>query len=286
MKTLLGIFKKPSNKLEVGGHVTAREVTVKCPECGANVTESELTAALKVCACGHHLRMSARERIAATFDCGGFIELFADVVTKNPLNFPGYTEKLEKAVKNSGENEAVICGTAEINGIAVAAFVMDPAFMMASLGSAAGERISRLFDFADEHCLPVIGFTASGGARMQEGIVSLMQMARVSASVAKFSDNGGLYVTVLCDPTTGGVTASFAMQGDIILAEPKSLVGFAGRRVIEQTTKEKLPENFQRAEFLIEHGFVDRIVPRDKMRDTLTKILILHNYIPKGEVTA
>nr|MBQ4317676.1 acetyl-CoA carboxylase carboxyltransferase subunit beta [Clostridia bacterium] len=276
MNPLLGLFRKPSNNLENGGTTLPEEPKIKCPECGQSTPVSELIANLKVCRCGHHMRLSARERIAATFDEGSFTEYFSDIVSRDPLGFPGYGDKLRTAAENSGENESVICGTAMLDGHMCAAFVMDPGFMMASLGGAAGERITRLFELADEMALPVIGFTASGGARMQEGIVSLMQMAKTSAAVKAFSDNGGLYVTVLCDPTTGGVTASFAMQGDLIIAEPKALIGFAGRRVIEQTTKDKLPENFQRAEFLLEHGFVDRIVHRHKMRAALSNILKIH----------
>ena len=170
----------------------------------------------------------------------------------------------------------MICGIATIAGIRFAAFVMEPKFMMASMGSVVGEKITRLYEYATEHKLPVIGFTASGGARMQEGVISLMQMAKVSAAVKVHSNAGLLYVTVLTDPTTGGVTASFAMQGDIILAEPGALVGFAGRRVVEQTTKSKLPDNFQSAEFLMEHGFVDAIIPRNELRDTLAEILHMH----------
>jgi len=283
MNPLLGMFKKPNNKLEHGGITFPEENRIKCSECGFETPASELIGALMVCRCGHHLRMSARQRIAATFDGGSFTEYFGSIVSRDPLSFPGYDEKLKKAADTSGENEAVICGTASINGHDCAAFVMEPGFMMASLGGAAGERIASLFELAEAMSLPVIGFTASGGARMQEGVVSLMQMAKVSAAVEHFSESGGLYVTVLCDPTTGGVTASFAMQGDIIIAEPKALVGFAGRRVIEQAAKEKLPDNFQKSEFLLEHGFIDRIVPRMKMQETLANILKLHEPITFGK---
>jgi len=276
MNPLLGLFRKPSNNLEHGGTVLPDEIKIKCPECGQSTPESELIQNLKVCRCGHHMRLSARERIAATFDEGSFTEYFSDIVSHDPLDFPGYGDKLRAAVDKSGENESVICGTAMLDGYMCAAFVMEPGFMMASLGGAAGERITRLFELAASKSLPVIGFTASGGARMQEGIVSLMQMAKTSAAVRAFGESGGLYITVICDPTTGGVTASFAMQGDLILAEPGALVGFAGRRVIEQTTKDKLPDNFQKSEFLLEHGFIDRIVPRLKLRTTLSNILGIH----------
>lgn len=193
------------------------------------------------------------------------------------LEFPNYAEKLEKAKKTTKEKDAVVCGTAKINGNEFAFFVMDSRFMMASMGSVLGEKITSIFEYATEKSLPVIGFTASGGARMQEGIVSLMQMAKVSGAVKRHSNAGNLYITVLTDPTTGGCTASFAMQGDIILAEPKALIGFAGRRVVEQTTKSKLPDNFQSAEFLLEHGFVDSIVPREKLRETLSDLLGIHS---------
>jgi len=183
-------------------------------------------------------------------------------------------------METSGENEAVVCGTAKIGGIAAALFVMDSNFMMGSMGTVVGEKITDLFEHAAVHKLPVIGFTVSGGARMQEGILSLMQMAKTSAAVKKHGDKGNLYVTVLTDPTTGGVTASFAMLGDIIIAEPKALIGFAGPRVIEQTIRQKLPQGFQTAEFLLEKGFVDKIVPRKELKAALAAILRLHEVKP------
>jgi len=192
------------------------------------------------------------------------------------LSFPGYAEKLEKARKSTGEKEAVLCGTAAIGGMFCATFVMDSSFIMASMGSAVGEKITRLFEFALAQRLPVIGFTASGGARMQEGVVSLMQMAKCSGAVKRHSEAGLLYIAVLTDPTTGGVTASFAMQADIILAEPNALIGFAGRRVIEGTIGQTLPDDFQSSEFLLSHGFCDKIVPRNQLRETLEKLLKLH----------
>lgn len=192
------------------------------------------------------------------------------------MDFPGYKEKLDKAMSATDENDAVICGTAKINCQECAIFVMDSRFMMASMGSVVGEKITKTFETAIEKKLPVIGFTASGGARMQEGIISLMQMAKVSGAVKKHSEAGLLYITVLTDPTTGGVTASFAMQGDILLTEPKALIGFAGRRVVEQTTKTELPSNFQTAEFLLEHGFIDSIVERPQLKETLGTLLKIH----------
>lgn len=251
--------------------------TVQCPRCKAEISKSRLRRNHMVCTeCGHYLRVDARTRIGMICDSHSFEELFAGLESEDFFQFPGYAEKLEKAEKTSGEKEAVICGLASIGGVPTALFVMDPRFIMASMGSVVGEKITRLFEVAAEKRLPVVGFTASGGARMQEGIVSLMQMAKVSGAVKRHSEAGNLYITVLTDPTTGGVTASFAMQGDILLAEPKALIGFAGRRVVEQTTKSKLPDNFQTAEFLLEHGFIDQIVPRSELTQTLATLLRLH----------
>lgn len=221
-------------------------------------------------------RLSARERIALTFDEGSFRELAADLKSVDFLNFPHYAQKLEAAQAATGEKEAVLCGTAAIESMPCAVFAMDARFIMASMGSVVGEKITRLFELALERRLPVIGFTASGGARMQEGVVSLMQMAKCSGAVKRHSEAGLLYTAVLTDPTTGGVTASFAMQADIILAEPDALIGFAGRRVVEQTTGNQLPADFQRTEFLLGHGFVDAVVPRELQTQTLANILRLH----------
>ena len=195
----------------------------------------------------------------------------------NPLNFPGYREKIETVRAASGEKEAVVCGTAMIGKQRCCLFVMESYFMMGSMGSAVGEKITSLFEYAVQYRLPVVGFTVSGGARMQEGLLSLMQMAKTSAAVKRHSDAGLLYIAVLTDPTTGGVTASFAMEADIILAEPGATVGFAGARVIEQTTKKALPEGFQTAEFVLEHGFVDSIVPRSGQKKYLAEILQMHD---------
>ena len=201
-----------------------------CPKCKTESGRTAVEQGAMICpACGAYFRMNARERITHTFDAGSFQELDADVTSVDFLSFPGYAEKLEKARKTTGENEAVLCGTAAIGGMFCATFVMDSSFIMASMGSAVGEKITRLFEFALAQRLPVIGFTASGGARMQEGVVSLMQMAKCSGAVKRHSEAGLLYIAVLTDPTTGGVTASFAMQADIILAEPNALIGFAGR---------------------------------------------------------
>ena len=276
-------FLKPKNQLEEGGrtaapvHEDAGEPEKTCPNCHKSIPLSRLWAQNLVCACGHHFRMKARQRLSLICDRGSFVELFRGVKAGNPLDFPGYSEKIETARTGSGEEEAVICGTAALEGQNCGLFAMEPYFMMGSMGSAVGEKITRLFEYATDHRLPVIGFTVSGGARMQEGLLSLMQMAKTSAAVKRHSDAGLLYVAVLTDPTTGGVTASFAMEADIILAEPGATVGFAGARVIEQTTRKSLPKGFQTAEFVLEHGFVDRIVPRAGQRQLLSELVRLHN---------
>ena len=205
--------------------------------------------------------MGGRQRLRFLADKGSFQELFSQVEGRDPLSFPGYREKLEMVRDASSEKEAVLCGTARIGGAPCCLFIMEPYFMMGSMGTAVGEKITSLFEYATEHSLPVVGYTVSGGARMQEGLLSLMQMAKTSGAVKRHSDAGLFYCTVLTDPTTGGVTASFAMEGDIILAEPGATVGFAGARVVEQTTRKALPKGFQTAEFLLKHGFVDAIVP-------------------------
>jgi acetyl-CoA carboxylase carboxyl transferase subunit beta len=217
-----------------------------------------------------------RQRINHIADSGSFTELYSELNSKNLLNFPGYDKKLEHALLESNEKEAVICGTAKIGGYLSAIFVMEPYFMMGSMGTVVGEKITRIFEYALDNKLPVVGFTVSGGARMQEGIFSLMQMAKTSGAVKRHSDAGNLYIAVLTDPTTGGVTASFAMEGDIIIAEPKALIGFAGPKIVEQTIKQKLPVNFQRAETLKEKGFVDEVVDRRKQKEYITKILSFH----------
>ncbi|MDE6357683.1 MAG: acetyl-CoA carboxylase, carboxyltransferase subunit beta, partial [Eubacteriales bacterium] len=229
--------------------------------------------------CNFNFRLSARERIKTIADKNIFVEFDKDMIAKNPLEYPNYETKIQNLQEKTGLNDAVISGKCQIYGKDCVLCVMDSSFIMGSMGSVVGEKITRAFEYATEQKLPIIIFTASGGARMQEGIMSLMQMAKVSAAVAKHSEEGLLYVTVLTDPTTGGVTASFGMLGDIILSEPKALIGFAGPRVIEQTIKQKLPEGFQTAEFLLEHGFVDAIVEREKMKKTLSDILKIHKKI-------
>ena len=248
-----------------------------CKKCGKSTRYNELMANSMICpTCGEYMRMGAMERLEVTLDKGTFKEIDKSLKTKNPIDFPDYADKLDKAVKTSSLNEAVVCGLGKINGNKCAVFVMDSNFMMGSMGTVVGEKITRLFEKATHDKLPVIGFTTSGGARMQEGILSLMQMAKVSGAAKRHSDAGLLYVTVLTDPTTGGITASFAMQGDMIIAEPNALIGFAGQRVIEQTIGQKLPQGFQRSEFQLDHGFVDMIEERKRLKLTLSKILELH----------
>ena len=276
-------FLKPKNQLEEGGRTKAPvqgdagEPEKNCPNCHKDIPLSRLWANDLVCPCGHHFRMKARQRIHMIVDKDSFNELNSDMQSGNPLGFSGYKEKLETVRTVSGEKEAVICGTAEIGGQSCCIFVMESYFMMGSMGSVVGEKITLLFEYATEHRLPVIGFTVSGGARMQEGLLSLMQMAKTSAAVKRHSDAGLLYIAVLTDPTTGGVTASFAMEADIILAEPGATVGFAGARVIEQPTKKALPKGFQTSEFVLEHGFVDGITRRSNQKKLLVELLKMHN---------
>lgn len=275
-------FLKPKNQLEEGGRTAALvqgdegEPEKKCPNCHKDIPLSRLWANRLVCPCGYHFRMKARQRIKMLVDKDSFQELFAEMKAGNPLNFPGYQEKAENVRAASGEEEAVICGLAKIGGQDCCLFVMDPYFMMGSMGSAVGEKITSLFEYAMRHRLAVIGFTVSGGARMQEGLLSLMQMAKTSAAVKRHSDAGLLYLAVLTDPTTGGVTASFAMEADIILAEPGATVGFAGARVIEQATRKSLPKGFQKSEFVLEHGFIDSIVVRANQKKMLAELLKMH----------
>lgn len=253
------------------------DLLFKCPRCRNVMFMDEYKAAMKVCsACSYHSRISARERLEITVDKGSFVEYDPDLLSKDPLNFDGYQEKLEAARRDTGLNDAVLTGECAIRTRKCVIVVMDSHFMMASMGSVVGEKVTRAFERATQKRLPVVVFTASGGARMQEGILSLMQMAKTSAAIARHSEARLLYITVLTDPTTGGVEASFASLGDIIIAEPKVLVGFAGRRVIEDTIKQRLPDEFQSAEFLLEHGFVDMIVSRVNMRRTISKLLKLH----------
>lgn len=250
---------------------------IKCSSCGKTIYKKDLEDNFKVCTfCGKHYRMNSRERIEFIIDTGTFRELDKNLQTVNPLDFEGYEEKINSLKEETGLSEAVVTGYGKIYGKDAVIAVMDSNFMMGSMGSVVGEKITRAIENATKHRLPIIIFTASGGARMQEGMFSLMQMAKTSAAIARHGEEGLLYISVLTDPTTGGITASFGMLGDILISEPGTLIGFAGQRVIEQTIKQKLPEGFQSAEFLLEHGFLDKIVKRQELKKVLYKILDMH----------
>ncbi|MGE7978506.1 acetyl-CoA carboxylase, carboxyltransferase subunit beta [Psychrobacillus sp. NPDC093200] len=252
-------------------------IMVKCPECRKNVFTKDLMKNLKVCpSCDHHMKMTAQERIEIFLDEDTFVSMDDHLETVNPLNFPGYTEKVKSDSNKTGLNEAVLTGVGKLQGQTIVVAVMDSHFRMGSMGSVVGEKITRAVEKATELKVPFIIYTASGGARMQEGVLSLMQMAKTSVALRRHSDHGLLYISILTHPTTGGVSASFASVGDINLAEPKALIGFAGRRVIEQTVREKLPEDFQTAEFLMDHGQLDAVVHRKQMRDTVANLVNLH----------
>jgi len=250
---------------------------VKCENCKEIVYKKEIDKNLRVCPkCNYHFRISARERIKLLADDGSFVEFNADITSGDPLSFKDtmpYPERIKENQKKSGLNEAVISGEALINGHSVVFAIMDFSFMGGSMGSVVGEKIAGAAETALEKGVPLVCVASSGGARMQEGIFSLMQMAKVSAAIGRLKDNGVPYISVVADPTFGGVAASFATLGDVIIAEPRSLVGFAGPRVIEQTMKQQLPDNFQRAEFLLEHGLIDMVVNREDMKATLTKLI-------------
>ena len=281
----MGIFKKRQYGVvtmpldESNVPVVPDGTWVKCDKCGKILYKKYLTDNLNVCSnCNHYFRLGAFERIAMICDEDSFNEFGKDIETEVGLDFPNYKEKLDKSMKKSKLKEGVITGEGRINGINSIIAVMDSNFMMGSMGTVVGEKITQAVERAIEKELPLIIFTASGGARMQEGILSLMQMAKVSAAIARHDEAGLLYISILTDPTTGGVTASFAMLGDIIISEPGALIGFAGRRVIEGTIKQSLPDNFQTAEFLLENGFIDKIVKRSELKSTIGDILMLHGY--------
>lgn len=246
----------------------------KCPKCNEIIYMEDILDNAHICPeCGYYFKISARTRISMVTDKNSFEEWDKDIVTTDPLKFPGYKKKIEKLQAVTDLDEAVITGKCKIRGYETCIGVMSSDFLMGSMGTVVGEKITRLFEKATKEKLPVVLFCCSGGARMQEGTVSLMQMAKTSQAVKRHSDEGLLYISFLTDPTTGGVTASFAMLGDVILAEPDALIGFAGSRVIEQTIKQRLPEGFQKAEFLLKHGFIDRIVKRKSIRKNLAFIL-------------
>lgn len=254
-----------------------KDLMFKCPRCSNVAFMDDFVAIGKICPnCGYHARLSAAERLEVTADKGSFKEFDGGMISKNPIGFDGYPEKQEALRAKTGLKDAVITGEAAIHGEKLVLGIMDSNYMMASMGSVVGEKITRAFEYATENKLPIVIFTCSGGARMQEGTISLMQMAKTCAAAQKHSQSGGLYITVMTDPTTGGVTASFASVGDIIIAEPKVLIGFAGRRVIEGTIKQRLPDDFQSAEFLLEHGFADMIVERRRLRRTIAHLIRLH----------
>ena len=250
---------------------------LECPKCNRRATRAHWAESLYVCPnCGHYLPIGGYYRLSLILDHGSFRELNEKLEAGDPLNFPGYKEKLAASRRKTGLNEAVVTATGKIDEIPVVVAVLDSRFFMGSMSAAVGEKITLAVEYAISKKLPLIIFSASGGARMQEGIYSLMQMAKTSAAIARLNAAGGLYISVLTHPTTGGVTASFASLGDIMLAEPGALIGFAGPRVIEQTIGEKLPAGFQRSEFQEAHGFVDKIVPRSELKSTLAQLLRLH----------
>lgn len=253
------------------------EQIITCPRCEKGSHRKAVSDNLSVCPkCGYHFPLGSYHRLSTILDSGSFRELDAKFPSADPLSFPGYKAKLKEVSHKTGLNEAVVTATGTIHGKKCVVGVLDSRFLMGSMSAAVGEKLTLAIEHAIKSKLPLILFSASGGARMQEGILSLMQMAKTSTALARLSNKGLLYISVLTDPTTGGVTASFASLGDVILAEPGALIGFAGPRVIEQTIGEKLPDGFQRAEFMMEHGFVDAVVPRADLRDALGQLLFLH----------
>lgn len=255
----------------------------KCPKCGTIQFTKELDKNLKVCtSCGYHFKLSAVERIQMMMDDGRFFEYDSEMMSEDPLEFPDYVGKYRKAVESTGMNDAVITGEGTIGGFPVVVAVMSFDFMGGSLGSVVGEKVTLAVEYAIQKNYPLIIFSTSGGARMQESILSLMQMAKTSAALARLNEQGGLFISVITDPTFGGVTASYAMLGDYIVAEPGAAFGFTGRRVIEQTIRQKLPDTFQTAEFNLQHGQVDIVVHRKEMKNTLTRLLDLH--VVKGDL--
>ncbi|HJF95161.1 MAG TPA: acetyl-CoA carboxylase carboxyltransferase subunit alpha [Lachnoclostridium phocaeense] len=279
------MFKKTRSASGRKGYISLRErrpevpegLLRKCNKCGSAIIAEDVKRGYYICPkCGGYFRVHAYRRIEMIADDGTFEEWNKDLVGENPMDYKGYPEKLAAVQDKTNLTEAVVTGKAEINGMETVIGVCDGRFLMSSMGEAVGEKIARAVERATKERLPVILFACSGGARMQEGITSLMQMAKTSAALKRHSDAGLLYISVLTDPTTGGVTASFAMLGDVILAEPKALIGFAGPRVIEQTIGQKLPKGFQRSEFLLEHGFIDRIVEREELKTVLSEILQMH----------
>ncbi|KGR76781.1 acetyl-CoA carboxylase, carboxyltransferase subunit beta [Ureibacillus sinduriensis] len=286
IRSLLSINKKKQKGVIVDRNKEnsfPADLMTKCPECKKIYLTKELDNNLKVCPnCDHHYKMTAWERVSILMDEGTFVSFDENLRTSNPLKFPSYLDKIEIDSHKTGLNEAVLTGMGSIDGSQVVVAIMDSHFRMGSMGSVVGEKITRAIEKATEYSLPFIIFTASGGARMQEGVISLMQMAKTSVALKRHSDHGLLFISIMTHPTTGGVSASFASLGDLNIAEPQALIGFAGRRVIEQTVREKLPEDFQTAEFLLAHGQLDAIFHRKEMRDKLATIVKLHQ---KGGVS-
>ena len=265
-------------KIETERKPTKEDIWVRCESCNAHIFKEDWQNNLKVCPkCNYHAKMIAPERIEQIIDVGSFKEMFRTITPSDPLHFVynkgSYSDKVAEARIKTNLNEAVVTGTGKIDSVAVAIAIMDFRFLGGSLGSGTGEKILLMADYAYHHKVPYLIFSASGGARMHEGTLSLMQMAKTCAGIARLNEKKIPYISILTDPTTGGVSASFAMVGDVIIAEPGALIGFAGRRVIEQTIKQKLPENFQTAEYCLEHGFIDMIVDRKNLKKTLAQIL-------------
>ncbi|MCA1056926.1 acetyl-CoA carboxylase, carboxyltransferase subunit beta [Rossellomorea aquimaris] len=285
LKELFNKSNKPKKKKyatipsEAAKHDVPEGIMTKCPDCKKIMYTKELRKNLKVCIhCGYHHGMSSDERVDSFIDEGTFEELDSGLVSVNPLGFPDYLEKVEKDRKKTGLNEAVLTGSGKVNGIDIVVAIMDSRFRMGSMGSVVGEKITRAIEEADKRNVPFIIFTASGGARMQEGVLSLMQMAKTSVALKRFSENGGLFISIMTHPTTGGVSASFASVGDYNFAEPGALIGFAGRRIIEQTIREDLPEDFQTAEFLLKHGQLDEVVSRLELKEKIGLVLDIHQW--------
>lgn len=255
-----------------------KEDGILCPSCKEEIARERLKIELGVCpVCGHYFPLSPMQRMAALSDEKQVKRRFHPLKSVNPIDFPDYEEKLKENREKTRQNDTIVTEIIKIGGVTTAVSVLDGRFLLGSMGTVVGEEVARLAEYAEKKKLPLVIFSASGGARMQEGIFSLMQMAKTAAAIEKFKNNGGLFISVLTNPTTGGVSASFASLGDITIAEPKSLICFAGPRVIEQTIGEKLPEGFQRAEFLLEHGRLDAVVERKDMKDWLSKVLRLHD---------
>jgi len=277
-KERLNLFQKLFTKVDKTDLKNTQDSTpLMCPSCNTPISQYDLKVHLSVCPnCNFHFSLGVQERIAQLVDEKSFKELYRSAKSNKINDFPEYQKKIVKAQDSTGLHEAVTTGIAEINGKTVALAIMDARFIMGSMGQIVGEKITRLIEVADKKKYPLIILSASGGARMQEGILSLFQMSKTASALARFDEHGGLYISVLTHPTTGGVSASFAMLGDIIIAEPKALIGFAGRRVIEKTMNEQLPEAFQKSEFLLEKGFIDAIVHRKDLKSTLSNLILMH----------